>query len=68
MVDFKPENVPTVGDLRKEIDSRGASGSDFTSKLMKPYVDILDSFVKKVVREEKRLKSTDAKVKNDLTF
>lgn len=52
VTEFAPEKVPTVASLKAEIDSRGRA--DGTSFLMKPYVDVLDKFVKQVIRQEKK--------------
>ncbi|KDQ06575.1 hypothetical protein BOTBODRAFT_70886 [Botryobasidium botryosum FD-172 SS1] len=60
--DFDPEKVPTVGQLLRELDGVAAQNgephhSDWTKTSLKPYVDMLDQHVAKlmkVVREQNR--------------
>lgn len=54
--------MPTVGSLRSEID-RGAK-IDGSSALMKPFVDVLDAFVKKVIQDDKKSKAAEQKETN----
>jgi hypothetical protein len=71
VTEFDPEQVPTVGLLLKEMDRKGTRGSGTTSEAMQPYVDLLDGFVKKVVRDDKKSKAAEEREgrgDNDLDF